>query len=129
MAVDSTCKKEASLALIDYESLANNDAGETEKLVQVCKTVGMFHLDIRGSKAKALLEDVPGFFKKGNKFFDLPEDSEEKLQAVRHGLERGYVERDVSLCLIWLILMTDLLSSYFKSPALKYYEVGDELKV
>jgi isopenicillin N synthase-like dioxygenase len=84
----------ASLAVVDYEALANKDAGEIEKLVQACQTVGMFYLDLRGSIMNAVFEDVPTIFKTGQSFFNLPHDSKEKTQSLREGMDRGYEKRD-----------------------------------
>ena len=89
MTVNGTQEKMASLAVIDYEALANKDANEVQKLVDACKTVGMFYLDLRGPRTNAIFEDMPVIFKTGNQFFDLPRDSEEKTQSLREGMERG----------------------------------------
>ncbi|KAI9667880.1 MAG: hypothetical protein M1821_000699 [Bathelium mastoideum] len=80
----------ASLATVSYEAIANRDAGEIQKLVQASQTVGMFFLDLRGPRTKAVFEDMPILFKTGNKFFNLPPNSEEKTQSLREGMERGY---------------------------------------
>ena len=82
-------EKMASLAVVDYEALANKDAVEIQKLVQASQTMGMFYLDLRGPRTKAIFEDVSTNFKTGRKFFNLPQDSEEKTQALREGMERG----------------------------------------
>ncbi|KAI0384474.1 oxidoreductase [Hypomontagnella monticulosa] len=90
MTVNGSQEKMASLAVIDYEALANKEASEVQKLVDACKTVGMFYLDLRGPRTNAIFEDMPVIFKTGNQFFDLPRDSEEKTQSLREGMERGY---------------------------------------
>ena len=82
-------EKMASLAVVDYEALANKDAAEIQKLVQASQTMGMFYLDLRGPRTKAIFEDVSTIFKTGREFFNLPRDSEEKTQALREGMERG----------------------------------------
>ena len=82
-------EKMASLAVIDYEALANKDAAEIQKLVQASQTMGMFYLDLRGPRTKAIFEDVSTIFKTGREFFSLPRGSEEKTQALREGVERG----------------------------------------
>ena len=81
--------KKASLAVVDYEALANRDAAEIQKLVQASQTMGMFYLDLRGPRTKAIFEHVSTIFKTGRGFFNLPRDSKEKTQALREGLERG----------------------------------------
>lgn len=83
-------EKIASLAIVDYEALANKDVGEIQKLVQACQTVGMFYLNLRDSRMDAVFEDIPTIFKTGQAFFNLPHDSEEKTQSFREGMERGY---------------------------------------
>jgi len=80
----------ASLAVVSYEALANKDAAEIQKLVQASQTVGMFYLDLRGPRTKTIFEDVPIIFRTGHEFFNLPQDSEEKTQSLREGMERGY---------------------------------------
>lgn len=80
----------ASLAVVDYEALANKDVGEIQKLVQACRTVGMFYLNLRGSMMDDVFEDVPAILETGQVFFNLPHDSEEKTQSLREGMERGY---------------------------------------
>ncbi|OAA39048.1 oxidoreductase, 2OG-Fe(II) oxygenase family [Cordyceps fumosorosea ARSEF 2679] len=82
--------KNASLAVIDYEALANKDGGEIQKLVQACESVGMFHLSLGNSRMKAIYEDIPNLLEAGSAFFSLPSDSEEKRQSLREGMERGY---------------------------------------
>ncbi|KAL9125045.1 MAG: hypothetical protein Q9217_005696 [Psora testacea] len=83
-------EKMASLAVVDYEALANKDATEIQKLVQASQTTGMFYLDLRGPRTKAIFEDVQTIFKTGHDFFNLPQDSDEKTQTLREGMERGY---------------------------------------
>ncbi|KAL8710450.1 MAG: hypothetical protein Q9225_007281 [Loekoesia sp. 1 TL-2023] len=82
-------EKMASLAVVDYEALADKDATQIQKLVQASQTMGMFYPDLRGSKTKAIFEDVPTIFKTGHAFFNLPQGSEEKTQSLREGMERG----------------------------------------
>ncbi|CAI7625868.1 unnamed protein product [Penicillium manginii] len=80
----------ASLAIIDYEALANKDGKEIQKLVQACKSVGMFHLNLGNSRIKDVYEDIPSLIQAGNDFFNLPGDCEEKKQSIHKGMERGY---------------------------------------
>ncbi|KAJ5909274.1 oxidoreductase [Penicillium taxi] len=80
----------ASLAIIDYEALANKDGKEIQKLVQACKSVGMFHLNLGNSRIKDVYEDIPNLIQAGNDFFNLPIDCEEKKQSIHNGMERGY---------------------------------------
>jgi isopenicillin N synthase-like dioxygenase len=79
----------ASLAIIDYEALVNKDVAEIEKLVHAGRTVGMFYLDLRGARTRAIFDDMPVIFKTGNEFFNLPPDSVEKTGSLRTGVERG----------------------------------------
>lgn len=51
--------------------------------------MGMFYLDLRGPRTKAIFEDVRTILKTGHEFFNLPQDSEEKTQTLREGVERG----------------------------------------
>jgi isopenicillin N synthase-like dioxygenase len=88
----------ASLAIIDYEALANKDGKEIQKLVQACKSVGMFHLNLGNSRIKDVYEDIPSLIQAGNDFFNLPGDCEEKKQSIHKGMERGY-ERTRRGCL------------------------------
>jgi isopenicillin N synthase-like dioxygenase len=81
--------KSASLAVINYEAIANNEVAEKQKLLKACQKEGMFYLDLRGPRTAAIFDDVPVFFKTGNQFFNLPGDSEEKTQSLREGMERG----------------------------------------
>ena len=78
-----------SLAVVDYEALANINAAEIQKLVQASQTMGMFYLDLRGPRTRAVFEDVQTIFKTAHEFFNLPQDSEEKTKALREGMERG----------------------------------------
>lgn len=80
----------ASLDVVNYEALANKDVAEIQKLVQASRTVGLFYLDLRGPKTEAIFEDMSIIFKTGQEFFSLPQDSGEKTQALREGMERGY---------------------------------------
>ncbi|KAF1731147.1 putative 2-oxoglutarate/Fe(II)-dependent dioxygenase [Beauveria bassiana] len=82
--------KEASLAVINYDALANKDPKEIQKLVQACGSVGMFYLDLGNSSMKDIYEGIPNLLEAGNAFFNLPSDSEEKKQSLREGMERGY---------------------------------------
>ncbi|TQV92500.1 hypothetical protein V2A60_007182 [Cordyceps javanica] len=80
----------ASLAVIDYEALANKDGREIQKLVQACESVGMFHLSIGNSRMKAIYDDIPSLLQAGGAFFDLPSDCEEKKQCIaRDDFEQG----------------------------------------
>jgi isopenicillin N synthase-like dioxygenase len=79
----------ASLAVIDYEALVNKDATEIQKLVHAGQTVGMFYLDLRGGRTRAIFEDMPIIFKTGNEFFNLPPGCAEKTESLRTGMERG----------------------------------------
>ncbi|PYH97589.1 oxidoreductase [Aspergillus ellipticus CBS 707.79] len=90
MTVTTPPKRMASLAIVDYEALANKDPAEIQKLVQACQTTGMFYLDLRGPRTQAIVEDVPSIFQTGQDFFNLPPDSPEKTQSLREGMERGY---------------------------------------
>lgn len=85
----SSPEKMASLAVVNYEALANKDAAEVQKLVTACQTVGMFYLNLRGPSTNAIFEDIPTIFKTGHAFFNLPHDSNEKTQSAREGMERG----------------------------------------
>ena len=89
MSSASSDPKTASLAVINYEALVNKDGIEIQKLRQAGQTRGMFYLDLRGPRTAAIFDDVKVFFDIGNKFFNLPADSEEKIQSAREGLERG----------------------------------------
>ena len=89
MADKLSLEKSASLSVIDYEALANKDAAEIQKLVQASQTVGMFYLNLEGPKAKTIFEDMPLIFQAAHDFFNLPEDSGEKTQSLREGMERG----------------------------------------
>ncbi|KHN94387.1 oxidoreductase, 2OG-Fe(II) oxygenase family [Metarhizium album ARSEF 1941] len=86
----SSNNKMASLAVVDYEALANKDAGEIQRLVTACQTVGMFYLNLGSSNMSTVLEDVPAIFHTGHAFFNLPRNGEEKTQSAREGMERGY---------------------------------------
>ncbi|ROV89518.1 hypothetical protein VSDG_08493 [Cytospora chrysosperma] len=90
MTTTTPSEKIASLAVVNYEKLASRDAAEVQKLVQASQTVGMFYLDLRGPRTQAIFEDVPTIFKTGHEFFTLPQQSEEKTQSLREGMERGY---------------------------------------
>ena len=81
--------KSVSLAVIDYEALANNNTAEKQKLLRACQEEGMFYLDLRGPRTAAIFDDVPAVFKTGNQFFNLPADSDEKTHSIREGMERG----------------------------------------
>jgi len=82
-------EKMANLAIIDYEKLADKDAAEIQKLADAGQKAGMFYLDLRGPRTKAIFDDVDVLFKTGNEFFHLPQESAEKVQSLREGMERG----------------------------------------
>lgn len=86
----ATQDQKASLAIINYQALANKDAKEISRLVQACRTVGMFYLSLQESSLSTIFEDVPAILRVGHEFFNLPSDSEEKTESLRDGLERGY---------------------------------------
>jgi isopenicillin N synthase-like dioxygenase len=94
MAIDTTTDRFASLAVVNYEALANKDAAEIQKLVTAGQSVGMWYVDLRGPRTKSFLEDVPAIFKTGQEFFSLPLDSEEKVKVIREGNERGHEKMD-----------------------------------
>ena len=81
--------KRASLAVIDYEAIVNNETAEKQKLLKACQKEGMFYLDLRGPRTAAIFDDVSVFFETGNRFFRLPADAVEKTQSLREGMERG----------------------------------------
>lgn len=89
MLVNTQLEKKATLAVVNYEALANKDATEIQKLVHASQTVGMFYLDLQGPRTRSIFEDMPVIFKTGQQFFNLDQDSEEKTQARREGVERG----------------------------------------
>lgn len=89
MTLKTLPEKMASLAVVDYEALANKDATEIQKLVQASQMMGMFHLNLQGPRTKSVFEDVPTIIKTGQEFFNLPQDSVEKTHALREGMERG----------------------------------------
>ncbi|KAL2855397.1 oxidoreductase [Aspergillus pseudoustus] len=80
----------ASLPIVNYEALINKDAAEISKLVHAAITVGMFYLDLRGATTSAFFEDISVTLETANDFFSLPQDSAEKTEALRTGVERGY---------------------------------------
>ncbi|KAJ6784928.1 hypothetical protein PWT90_11178 [Aphanocladium album] len=86
----TSAERMATLAVVDYEALANKDVGEVQKLVQACQTVGMFYLQLQDSRAKEVSEDMLATLETGQAFFKLPHDSEEKTSSVNEGMERGY---------------------------------------
>ena len=89
MSGQSLAEYVASLAIVDYEALVNNDAAEIQKLVHAGQTVGMFYLDLRGARTSAIFDDMPIIFRTANEFFNLPQDSVEKTESLRTGVERG----------------------------------------
>lgn len=117
--------KQASLAVINYDALANKDVEEIRKLVQACESVGMFHLDLGNSRMKDIYDGIPSLIRAGNAFFELPIDCEEKSQSLREGMERGYGSHSFShngqfpltcyLVVIWF--------RYHAAKTFEYYEV------
>ena len=89
MHVNTQPEKKAALAVVNYEALVKKDATEIQKLVHAGQTVGMFYLDLQGPRTRSIFEDMPVIFKTGHQFFNLDQDSDEKTQALREGLERG----------------------------------------
>lgn len=89
MTRQSPAENVASLAIVDYEALVNKDAAEIQKLIHAGQTVGMFYLDLRGARTRAIFDDMPVIFKTANEFFNLPQDSAEKTESLRTGVERG----------------------------------------
>lgn len=121
MAINTPSEKTASLAVVDFEALGNKDSAEIQKLVQASQTAGMFYLDLRGPRTKAIFEDVPIIFETGHEFFNLPQGSEEKTQCLREGMERGYGRYDPSLAFHRLTIL--LYHSYHVGKGFEYYEV------
>lgn len=91
MAITTTQEKLTPLDVINYEALVKKDISEVGKLLKASRTIGMFYLDLRGASTKAIFEDMPVIFKTANQFFNLPQDSNEKTESLREGVERGYV--------------------------------------
>lgn len=94
MATDATSESFASLAVVNYEALANKDPAEIQKLATAGQSVGMWYVDLRGPRTRTFFEDVPVIFKAGQDFFSLPQNSEEKVKTIREGKERGHDQMD-----------------------------------
>ncbi|KAH8698158.1 oxidoreductase [Phaeosphaeriaceae sp. PMI808] len=90
MDADTVPKKMATLETIKYEALVQKDPLEIQKLVNASKNLGMFYLDLRGPSTELIFEDMPTIFKTANNFFSLPQNSNEKMESLCEGMERGY---------------------------------------
>lgn len=108
----------AELEIIDYEALEQKDLAEIEKLIHAGRTVGMFHLDLRGPSTKGIFEDMPVILETAQSFFRLPLDSAEKLHSLREGMERGYFKLRSFNC-----MMLNSPSRYHAGKGFEYYEV------
>lgn len=118
MTTNSSSENFAALEIIDYEALTQNDPVEIEKLIRAGRTVGMFHLDLRGPSTKAIFEDMPMIFDTAQYFFRLPQNSEEKVWSLREGMERGYFNRSP-----FNSVMLTSSSRYHAGKGFEYYEV------
>jgi isopenicillin N synthase-like dioxygenase len=118
MNTNSSSEKFAALEIIDYEALKRKDPTEIEKLIHAGRTVGMFHLDLRGPSTKAIFEDMPVVFDTAQSFFKLPQNSVEKVESLREGMERGYFKSNS-----FNSLMLTSSSRYHAGKGFEYYEV------
>jgi isopenicillin N synthase-like dioxygenase len=118
MDANTPSEKFAALEIIDHEALKRKDPTEIEKLIHAGRTVGMFYLDLRGPSTKAIFEDMPVVFDTAQSFFRLPQDSVEKVETLREGMERGYFK---SKSFYTMILTSS--SRYHAGKGFEYYEV------
>ncbi|EAT77094.1 hypothetical protein SNOG_15429 [Parastagonospora nodorum SN15] len=125
MNTNSSSEKFAALEIIDYEALKRKDPIEIEKLIHAGRTVGMFHLDLRGPSTKAIFEDMPVVFDTAQSFFRLPPNSVEKVESLREGMERGYLKSNS-----FNSLMLTSSSRYHAGKGFEYYEIArDEFQL
>lgn len=76
----------ADLDTISYDKLLEGDSIETARLLENCKSLGFFYLDLAGA-AQAVLDNSQDVFKLMEEYFDQPLDV--KLQDVRHSVTHG----------------------------------------
>ncbi|USP79399.1 hypothetical protein yc1106_06673 [Curvularia clavata] len=118
MNTNSSSRNPAALEIIDFEALKRKDPAEIEKLIHAGRTVGMFHLDLRGPFTKLVFEDMPVVFDTAQSFFRLHQSSEEKVESLREGMERGYFKRNPFNS----VLLTSS-SRYHAGKGFEYYEI------
>lgn len=76
----------APLETISYDKLLAGESTEVERLLNNCKSLGFFYLDLRGA-AKDVLDNSQDAFKLMEEYFDQPLDV--KLRDVRHSVTHG----------------------------------------
>ncbi|KAJ5549173.1 hypothetical protein N7513_006407 [Penicillium frequentans] len=76
----------AELPIISYENLLSKDKAELGKLLESCKSLGFFYLDLTGS-ARSVLENTQAAFEFMKTYFDqsLEDKSRDLRQSVTHG--------------------------------------------
>jgi hypothetical protein len=62
----------AKLEVIQWECLRNGDATERLRLLDICRTTGIFHLDLKGESTRNLLNDLRIVDDAQVAFFDHP---------------------------------------------------------
>jgi isopenicillin N synthase-like dioxygenase len=76
----------ASLPTIDYEKLVSGDDAEITRLVDICKTLGFFYLNLNG-EGQCMLNDSRRAFQFMKEYFDQP--LEAKLRDTRQSVTHG----------------------------------------
>jgi isopenicillin N synthase-like dioxygenase len=64
----------APLESINYARLVAKDPAEVEKLLEVCKTPGIFYLDLRDDSTQQWLVDLQDVYAISKQYFDQPHD-------------------------------------------------------
>jgi isopenicillin N synthase-like dioxygenase len=76
----------ATLPVISYDKLLSDDPTEIDRLLDICKSLGFFYLDLSGA-AQPVLDKSQDAFKFMENYFDQP--LEVKLRDLRHSVTHG----------------------------------------
>jgi isopenicillin N synthase-like dioxygenase len=76
----------ADLEIISYDKLLEADSQEIGRLVENCKSLGFFYLNLTGT-AQCVLNDSNSVFRVMEEYFDQPLSA--KLEDVRHSVTHG----------------------------------------
>lgn len=82
--------KIAPLLIIDFARLLRHDVSEVDRLVEACRTLGFFYLDLQGAETESqtMLADWQGVLQKSKAYFSQSEEI--KLRDDRNSLSYGY---------------------------------------
>lgn len=83
----------AELPIISYDNLLSKNKAELGKLLESCKSLGFFYLDLTGS-ARSVLENTQAAFEFMKTYFDQP--LEDKFRDLRQSVTHGWAYQNRS---------------------------------